>query len=265
MCVGRVALMLALGAALTTPARAGLLASDSAEPIGVRHVEFGLNGIYTIDKARNGGVTAKCHSTDSDITVTSGIVKGMDISLTLPYTFAARQKVPGGVSSRVDGLNDLTVDLKYRLWEYAGLKLAIKPGVIFPTGTESEGLSDGRTGFSTALLATKEFADGKVSLHANGGYERHNYGNSELDAASRSDIFSFSVAAEGEVAEGLKLAADCGLATDSARNSATPVVYALVGGVYELAKNMDIYSGVRAGLTRHEDDFSALYGLILKF
>ncbi|HZV82729.1 MAG TPA: hypothetical protein VFF53_11245, partial [Geobacteraceae bacterium] len=43
-------------------AHAGLLVTDGAEPVEVAHPEVELNGTYTIDKAKSGGVTAKCHS-----------------------------------------------------------------------------------------------------------------------------------------------------------------------------------------------------------
>ncbi|HZV82845.1 MAG TPA: transporter, partial [Geobacteraceae bacterium] len=245
-------------------AHAGLLVTDGAEPVEVAHPEVELNGTYTIDKAKSGGVTAKCHSTDGDVTLTAGVYPGGDLSVGLPYTFVTREKIKGGVTSRIDGLNDMTVDVKYRFFDRDGFKLAIKPGLIIPTGRDSEGLSDGRTGVTAALLATKEIADGKVALHANAGYERHNYEDRDVDATSRADIFSFSVAAETEVAAGLKLALDAGLSTNSEKGHSTPPVYILCGGVYEMTKNLEIYAGIKVGVTETEDNFAGLAGLKYK-
>jgi len=250
---------------LTGTARAGLLLTDGADPLEPSHAEVELNGTYTVDKARRGGETAKCHATDGDFTLTVGVVNGADISVTLPYTFFAREKVSGGAWSRVDGFHDLTVDLKYRIYDGRELKLAIRPGLILPTGKGDEGLSEGRTGFVVLLLATKEFASGKVLLHANGGYERHDYKARDVAAASRADIFRFSLATEVAAAEGVTLAADFGLATDTDKGSSTPVAYALCGGMYDLSRNLQAYAGAKAGLTRPEDDLTLLAGLKLKF
>jgi len=260
-----VAVVLMLVLLLAGTARAGLLLTDGADPLEPSHAEVELNGAYTIDKARSGGEAAKCHATDGDITLTAGVVSGADISVTQPYTFFSREKVSGGASSRVDGFHDLTVDLKYRIYDDKDLKLAIRPGLILPTGKGDEGLSEGRTGFVVLLLATKVLEGGKVLLHANGGYERHDYKAREVAAASRADIFRFSLATEVAAAEGVTLAADFGLATNTDKGSSTPVAYALCGGMYDLSRNLQAYAGMKAGLTRPDDDFSGLIGLKLGF
>jgi hypothetical protein len=265
--MNKVAIMgvLTAGVLATGTVHAGLLATDGADPVEVGQGEVELNGSYTIDKAKSGGITAKCHSTDGDVTLTGGIVSGIDFSASLPYTIASREKIAGGVSSRVDGLNDATVDVKVRFYDRDGLKLAIKPGLILPTGKTSEGLSDGKTGVATALLATVELDGGKILLHANGGYARHNYRDASVRRSSRSDIVSVSFAAEGDVAEGLRLAADAGMATNSDKESATPVAYILGGVTYALGTNLDVYAGFKAGLTRPEDDMAARCGVIVKY
>jgi predicted porin len=257
--------MLVLGALLASTAQAGLLATDGAGTVEAQQIEIELNGAYTIDKAKNAGMTAKCHSTDGDISVTTGVVKDLDISVALPYTFAAREKENGLLTGKYEGLNDLTLELKYQFFEHEALKLALKPGVILSTGKNSEGLSDGRTGFTTALILTREFAEGKFAVHANAGYERHNYKDQDVDHASRSDIFSFSVAGEVEVAEGLKLQTDFGLATNADNSRNTPPAYAIVGATFGFTKNLEGYAGVKAGLTEPDDDLTALLGLKLIF
>lgn len=250
---------------LADPARAGLLVTDGADPLDPSHAEVELNWTYTIDKERRGSETAKCHSLDGDVTVTAGVVNGADISVALPYTFFAREKVNGGVSSRVDGFHDLTVDVKYRIYDGKGLKLAVKPGLIISTGKEDEGLSDGRTGFAARLLATTAFVDGRVVVHANGGYERHDYEARDVADSSRADIFTFSLATEVAAAEGVTLAADFGLATNTDTGSSTPIAYALCGGQYEFSRNLQAHVGIKAGLTRPEDDFTGLLGLKVGF
>ncbi|NVN98089.1 MAG: transporter [Geobacteraceae bacterium] len=249
----------------TTIAHAGLLATDGAEPVEAKHAEVELNGSYLYDKSKNSGITTKSDSTDGDITVTAGIVKRLDIAVGLPYTSNAREKVNGELTSRSEGLNDMTVDFKYQFMEMNGLKLAIKPGVILPTGNTSKGLSDGHAGFAVALLGTGEFAEGKLLLHANAGYVSHNYKDVAVKNFSHGEVFNVSIACEAEIVEGLKLAADTGIATNTDRASNTLPVYALVGAKYEFNKHLEGYAGIRFGLSKPEADSTALFGAVLKF
>jgi len=244
---------------------AGLLVTDSAVPVETGHAEVELNGSYTHDSSEDSGVTTKTDSTDADITVTAGITKGLDIAVAVPYTFAGRAKIDNVETAKNEGLNDSTVALKYQFFEASGVKLAIKPGLILPTGETRDVRSDGKFGYTAALLATKKFNEGRFALHANAGYERHNYKDHALEAATRHDIFSVSIAGEAEIVEGLQLAADTGLATNADRTSDIPPAYALVGLKYELSELLEGYAGVKFSLTDTEADLTALLGAVLKF
>jgi hypothetical protein len=250
---------------LTGPAHAGLLHTDGADPVEARHVELELNGVYMADSSKNGGDKAKDRSSEGDLQLDAGIVTGLGIIVTLPYTAEAREQINGNFNSKAAGFSDLNVALKYRFIDSDGLKLTLKPAVILPTGNSSEGLSDGRFGYTTSLLATKEFAEGKFTVHSNVGYERHNYRDDAVRQATGHDLFTFSVACEAEVAEKLTLAADIGLATNLNRASDTPPAFALVGIKYEFIKAVEGYAGVKAGITKPEDDVAALLGVVFKF
>lgn len=250
---------------MAATAHAGLLATDGAGTVETTHVELELNGSYADDKENSGGITTKCHSTDADITVTTGLADNFDVSLALPYTFNAGEKENDTLTNRAEGFNDMTLQLKYLFLEYDGLKVSIKPGLILPTGKEKEGLSDGRVGFTALLVATKEFSQGKYAVHLNAGYERHNYKDDAVDTTSRSEIFGFSLAGEAEVTEGFKLQTECGLSTNPDSSSNTPLVFVTAGGTFEIANNLEGYAGVKFGLTSSEHDVTALFGFKLKF
>lgn len=250
---------------MAATAQAGLLATDGAGTVEAKHVELELNGSYADDKENSGCLTTKSHSTDADITVTAGLANNIDVSLALPYTFSAGEKGNDTLTSRAEGLNDMTLQLKYQFLEYDGLKVSIKPGLILPSGKEKDGLSDGRIGLTTWLIATKEFSEGKYAVHANAGYERHNYKDDAVDTSCRSDVFAYSLAGEAEVADGLKLQTECGILTNPDDTSNTPLVFVTAGGTYEITKIIEVYAGVKLGLTSPEDDATALFGFKLKF
>lgn len=194
-----------------------------------------------------------------------GIANSLGLAVTLPYTAEASEQVNSTLNSRSAGVSDLNVVLKYRFLDTDGLKLTFRPLIILPTGNTAEGLSDGKFGYSAALLATKEFSEGKFLLHANTGYARHNYEDDAVRDSSRHDIFTFSIACEAEIAEGLRLGADIGLATNADKASDTPPVYAIIGVKYEFIKALEGYVGLKAGLTKPEDDLAALFGITLKY
>lgn len=255
------ALCLALitsGSALAGPP----LSTDDAGTVDVGKVEIELNSSYGYDKQTVDGITTKSNTTDGEVKITTGLYKDLGISLAIPYTFNGRTYTDGEVSN-VDGFGDMTLEIKYKFAELAGINFAVKPSIIMPTGKYSNGLSEGRWQFGGTLIATKEFEDGKYALHANFGYEHHDY---RVDAdLQRKNLFSGSIAGEAEVAKGLFAVADFGLATNPDKSSNDLPVYALTGLRYEINDHLDIDAGIKFGLTKPETDVTALYGLVLKF
>ena len=253
--------MLTAGSALAGPP----LVTDDTGTVDVGKVEIELNGSSPYDKEITAGVTTKNNTLDTEMKITTGLYKNLGISLAIPYTVSARVMEDGQLVSKADGFGDMTLEIKYAFAELAGISLAVKPSIIMPTGKYSAGLSEGRWQFGTTLIATKEFEDGKYALHANLGYEHHDYRTEEVKDSTRSDLWSGSIAGEAEVAKGLFIVADFGLATNPDKGSNDHPVYALTGARYEINDFLDINAGVKFGLTKPEDDVTALYGVVLKF
>ena len=248
------------------PALAGPpLATDDAGTVDVGKIEIELNGSSPYDKRITAGVITNNNSLDTELKLTTGLYKNLGISLSLPYTISARVEEDGQLVSKANGFGDMTLEIKYAFAELAGTNFAIKPTVIMPTGKYSAGLSEGRWQFGTTLIATREFEDGKYTLHANLGYEHHDYRTDELKKSTRSDIWSGSIAGEAKVMGGLTAVLDFGLATNHDRGSNIPPVYALTGARYEINNHLDINAGVKVGLTTPEEDITGLYGLAMKF
>ena len=232
------------------------LATDDAGTVDPGKVEIELNGSYGYDKQTSGGSITKTNSIDGEVKITTGLYKDLGISLAIPYLFHERSNVDGDILN-TDGFGDMTLEVKYKFAELAGIALAIKPSIIMPTGKYSNGLSEGRWQFGGTLIATKEFDDGKYALHANIGYEYHHYRvDPELQ---RSNILSGSIAGEVEVAKGLFTVADFGLATKPDKSSNELPVYALTGLRYEINDHLDVDAGIKFGLTKPETDVTAVY------
>ena len=240
------------------------LATDDTGTVDVGKVEIELNGAYTYDKETDFGVTTKCSRADAEMKITTGLYRNLGISLAIPYEINERVKEDNQPSEEASGFGDMTVEVKYAFAELAGISFAIKPSVIMPTGDYSDGLSEGRWQFGTTLIATREFEEGKYALHANLGYEHHDYRNDEARDSSRNNLWSGSIAGEAEVAKGLFVVAETGLATTADKTTDEISACATVGARYEINDFLDINAGVKLGLTKPEDDVSVLYGLVLK-
>jgi len=259
-------LTLACFAMTAAPSFAGPpLATDDTGTVDVGKVEVELNSAYTYDNERSGGIRTTSSTSDAEMKITTGLYKDLGISLAIPYTFSERIKEDGQLVNTTDGFGDMTLEVKYAFAELAGVTFAVKPAVIIPSGNYSAGLSEGRWQFGGTLIATKEFEDGKYALHANAGYEYHEYRTSEQRASDRNGFWSGSIAGEAEVSKGLFAVADVGLSTTADKSTDELSVYALTGARYELNDYLDLNAGIKFGLTRPEDDIAALYGVVLKF
>lgn len=253
--------LLTTGSALAGPP----LITDDAGTVEVGKAEIELNGSYTKDRITDFGVTTKCSTADAELKITTGLHRNLGISLAVPYTINGRVEENDQTTSRNNGFGDMSLEMKYTFAELADIKFAIKPIVIIPTGNSSEGLSEERWQFGTTLIATREFACGRYALHANTGYERHRYRNRQVEASTRSDLWSGSIAGEAEMAKGLFFVADFGLATTADKSTSELSACFLTGARYEINDLLNINAGVKLGLTEPEDDISILYGLVFKY
>lgn len=254
---------LSLSLFITGSALAGTpLITDDANTVDVGSIEIELNGSYTYDKDSAVGVTTKNSSSDAEMKFNTGLYKNVGLSLAIPYTISQQVKEDDRLVGKTDGFGDMTVELKYAFAEVGGTKLAIKPSVIVPAGKYSAGLSEGRWQYGATLIATREFAEGAYAVHANLGYEHHDYRSVEVREATRSNLWSGSVAGEARLMKGLTAVIDFGLATNTGRHTDELPVYALTGARYEINDHLEANAGVKVGLTKPEDDISVLYGLV---
>lgn len=251
----------------TTTAYAGgpPLITDDTGTVDPGKVEIEFNGSTSYDRETTGGVTTRKNASDLETKINTGLYKNLGIDLIIPYTFSERAKEDGNLVENSDGFGDMTLEVKYVFAELAGINFAIKPYTIMPTGKYSNGLSEGRWQYGGALIATREFEEGTYALHANVGYEHHDYRTDDARAANRNDLWSGSVAGEAKVWRELTAVADFGLATTQDRSTSELSAYGLVGVRYPVNEHLDVNAGVKLGLTKPEDDVSALYGIVLKF
>jgi outer membrane receptor protein involved in Fe transport len=255
-----------LALSLSAPAQAAPpLITDDAGTVEVGKVEIESNNSYSHDSEHEGGVKVSGDVFDTELKVTTSLYKDLGIALAVPYVFSDRTKEDGHLVDDVEGFGDMTLEVKYRFLELAGIDFTLKPYVLIPTGRYNVGLSEGRWQPGVTLIATREFDDGRYALHANLGYEHHWYRTEEMRDGNRNNLWSGSLAGEAKLLPSLIGVVDFGLATTQDKGTDTLTSYALTGFRYEVNEHLDVDAGVKFGLTKPEDDVAVLYGIVLKF
>lgn len=241
------------------------LNTDDAGTVDVGKVEIELNSSYIHDKESINGISVRRDVVAGEARLTTGLCKNLGISLALPYTFSDRTKEDVNLTGKANGFGDMAVELKYVLAELTGIAFAVKPSIILPAGNYSAGLSEVRWRLGGTLIVSREFDEGAYALHANLGYDHHDYRTEQARVSNHSNLWFGSLAGEAKVAKGLTAVAELGLSTTQDNTTNELTSFAQVGARYELNEHLDVHAGFKFGLTKPEDDLTVRYGLVLKF
>ena len=101
------------------------------------------------------------------LTLTYGIIENADVVLTVLYSSLYNS----GFKSDLSGINDIGLEVKWRVLELDRFSLAIKPGLILPIGNHMKGLGTGKLGYSLLLITDQELSS--ILLHFNFGYTKN--------------------------------------------------------------------------------------------
>ena len=188
------------------------------------------------------------------LTSTYGLTEYTDVVLTVLYSSLYNS----GFKSDLSGINDIGLEVKWRVLELDRFSLAIKPGLILPIGNHTRGLGTGKLGYSLLLIADQELSS--ILLHFNFGYTKN-----ENKLLERTDLWLISLAAEIPVAKSLSLVAEIGTYSSKDKTAGGHPVFVLGGAVYSIADGIDIDIGLQKGLNKHESDLAVLTGLTVLF
>jgi hypothetical protein len=185
-----------------------------------------------------------------------GLRDNLDLMLTLPY--AHMKSETDGAATTASGLGDIGLEAKWRFIEEGGLSMALKAGVIFPSGDESDDLGAGKSNFSVNLMTSYETGPWGYHLHL--AY----FGNRNVHD-ERDGIRHASVALTYLVLENLRLVADAGAYTTADPAYSGDTRFLTLGGIYGVNDDFDIDFGLRHGLSEPETDTTLLLGIALRY
>jgi len=234
---------------LSVPARAGHpLLTDDTNVLGKGTWEFELHG----ERARRDGSDGAEETTEVLAKLGYGVTPTLDIEVELPYV---REVVDGAVTS---GRADAAVAAKWRFYEGEnGFSMALKPGVLLPTGRDEIGLGAGRARWGASLLAAYELATIELLGHVA-------YVHNRNDIGERVELWHLSAALRWAASDRLKLVVD--LARESNPDPAAPPAREVVYGLtYALRADVDLGIGLKYGLNDAADDRGVRAGIKLRW
>ena len=182
-----------------------------------------------------------------------GLSETLDISLGLGHERAA---VAGEAS--ISGVADGELGLKWRFFERDGLSFGVAPAISLPFGDEEKGLGTGAVSYGVSALMTAEL--GAITLHANAGVDRSNFKREEDKVGINRNVWHASVAVDGEVTKGWRLAGEVGKSRAEEQGTQNPA-FAAVALVYSPSDLLDASAGYRVAANDAETDNTLLFGL----
>ena len=231
--------------------------TDDTGTQGKGKFEIDIDSQLDFDKETVKGVSVESTGSQVSTTLTYGFIDNADVILNLPYTWS-KVKEDGVTVHDENGVSDTTVEIKWRFFEKEGFSLALKPGVILPTGDDKKGLGTGSTGYHAYLIGSKEVEP--WAFHVNLGYiANENKGDEEKN------IWHASLAAEYKVGKNLKLVGNIGVERNRDKTADNDPAFILGGMKYAFSEHFEVNCGVKYGLTAAETEWSLLSGISFMF
>jgi hypothetical protein len=235
--------------ALALPARASHpLLTDDTNVLGAGVWEFEVHG----ERARRDASEGSSKTTELITKLAYGLAETLDVELELPYL---RETLDGAVTS---GRGDAALAAKWRFYQAdGGFSMALKPGVLLPTGRDELGLGAGKTRWGASLLAAYERSS--IELIGHVAYVRN-----RNDIGERVDLWHLSAALRWAMSERLKLVAD--VARESNPDPMARAFDELVFGLtYAAGPRVDLGIGLKYGLNEPADDRGVRAGVKLRW
>ncbi|MGH8640870.1 MAG: transporter [Burkholderiales bacterium] len=195
-----------------------------------------------------------------------GILENLDVQVGVSY-LSTRATQSGITIGDESGMGDSTLELKWRFYEVGDFSLALKPGLLLPTGSEDKGLGTGTTSWGIALLATYE-AEPWTFL-GNIAYTHARFKDPQTAVDSRSDLWRVSGGASYALTGEVRLVGEVGLRANESRNDAflpdSTSQFGMLGVIYSPSKKIDLDAGFRKNFNRAESDKAYLVGATFRW
>jgi len=198
--------------------------------------------------------------------LTYGLLENLDIALGLNHV---RQRVTeNGIETEdTSGMADSTLELKWRFYEEDGFSLALKPGLLLPTGDENSGLGTGKPSWGINFIGTYEAKAWTFS--GNVAYSHVRYKLPQDADENRADLWRISGGLAYSVRDDLRLVGEVGVRANASRNDphlpGNTGQFAMLGAIYSPTGKIDLDLGFRKSLNHAEFDWTILVGATFRW
>lgn len=185
-------------------------------------------------------------------TITRGLAERLDASLSLPYERTRDEE------KTVSGINDVALELKWRVLSTQEFSLAIKPQLFPATGNERRDLGNGKTSFGLVAMAAHETR--YFTVMGNLGYTRN-----RNTIGAREDLWSVSAGVLWRPLPRWQFGADLGVYRNPDFEENRNPRFVILGVIFSPSNKLDLGFGMRKGLNPSEVNLGAGVGLTARW
>ena len=226
--------------------------SHHAQTHGKDNKNISFNYSYEYEEAEHTNDTTKTQEYDTILGY--GLTDDLDIVIQIPYKHIEYEN-----KKNYNGLDDISLEAKWKFFDSEEFTLSIYPEITFPTGDYKKDVGNGSATYATTFIATKK--RDIFLFHLTGQYTRNENKNDD-----RLDLWETHFSAVVAVFPGLSIIGDAGLRKDSNKsNDKLPI--SVSGGLsYEISKNFSIHPTFKSEWNNlDKTDLTFVIGSSLKF
>jgi len=200
--------------------------SHRAETHGQNNKSIGFNYSYEYEEDEKTGDIFRTNEYDTILSY--GLLDNLDIIGQVPLKQISREN-----ERDYSGVDDISLEAKWKFYNTESLNLAVYPEVTLPTGGYKNGVGNGRATFATTLIASKKID--RFSFHISGQYTRN-----ENKTNDRLNLWEAHFSPVITVVEGFSLIGDVGLRRDDDKTNKKLPISVSGGFSYGITKNFSV-------------------------
>ena len=200
----------------------------------------------------------RCLNTENEtvVCITYGLADKTDIALSLPFLLIRENSDTSQFN--VSGFSDLLLESKFVVMKKKNLSVALKPGLLLPTGAHEKKLGCGL--FSGSLFGMLTWEGDKIVHTVNMGI----IGNRNLCGEAK-NIWHLSYAADWRLKSKVHWIFNAGMEQCADPAETAPDLIFLPGFYIELPEDILISAGYMNTISGNHPCHSFIYGLTFKF
>lgn len=228
------------------------LVTDDTGTLGKEKIQVEIGYENSRVTYQSAGKLYKLTDNTATATASYGVLDNIDLIASIPFKWYDYRKNEV-VYDEQSAISDIALQLKWRFFQTKkkGLSLALKPGIILPTGNENDNLGNGKMSGEVTLIATH--TNGWFTSHINLGYTRNEYSLESVRDTSNSNIWRASFATELHRIHYFRFVGDVGMETPKDKDAPGNETYILAGTIVEIDRDTEASLGVRKKLNKSDN------------